>query len=114
MHVLKIALNRFKVYIISKDSFSSAKNVVFSLLRILVDMLMVRKGYSLIVLLKLVETFSVDYCLKNQIFHYTCCNTPKRVTSWPGPSLRHCAWATQLLFKKCFNGGEPLATLCLI
>ena len=36
----------------------------------------------------------------NQIFHYTCCNTPKRVTSWRGPFLRHCARATQLVSKK--------------
>ena len=47
----------------------------------------------------------------NQIFHYTRCNTPKRVTSWRGPSPRHCAWVTQLLSKKCRSGGEPLATL---
>ena len=47
----------------------------------------------------------------NQIFHYTCCNTPKRVTSWRGPSPRHCARATQLLSKKYRSGGEPLATL---
>ena len=50
----------------------------------------------------------------NQIFHYTRCNTPKRVTSWRGPSARHCARATQLLSKKCRSGGEPLATLCPI
>ena len=50
----------------------------------------------------------------NQIFHYTRCFTPKRVTSWRGPSPRHCARATQLLSKKCRSGGEPLATLCLI
>ena len=50
----------------------------------------------------------------NQIFHYTRCNTPERVMSWRGSSLRHCAWATQLLLKKCHNGGEPLATLCPI
>ena len=48
----------------------------------------------------------------NQIFHYTRCNTPKRVTSWRGPSPRHCARATQLLSKKWRRGGEPLATLC--
>ena len=50
----------------------------------------------------------------NQIFHYTRCNTPKRVTSWRGPSPRHCTRATQLLLKKCRSGGEPLATLCPI
>ena len=50
----------------------------------------------------------------NQIFHYTRCNTPKRVTSWRGPSPRHCARATQLLSKKYRSGGEPLATLCPI
>ena len=50
----------------------------------------------------------------NQIFHYTRWITPKRVTSWRGPSPRHCARATQLLSKKCHDGGEPLATLCPI
>ena len=44
---------------------------------------------------------------QNQVFHYTHCNTPKRVTSWRGPSPRHCARATQLLSKKCCIGGEP-------
>ena len=28
--------------------------------------------------------------LLNQIFHYTCCITPKCVTSLRGPFLRHC------------------------
>ena len=50
----------------------------------------------------------------NQIFHYTRCNTPKRVTSWQGPFPHHCARETQLLSKKCCSGGEPLATLCPI
>ena len=50
----------------------------------------------------------------NQIIHYTRCITPKRVTSWRGPSSHHCARATQLLSKKCRSGGEPLATLCPI
>ena len=49
---------------------------------------------------------------QNQIFYYTRWITPKRVTSWRGPSPRHCARATQLLSKKCRSGGEPLATLC--
>ena len=52
--------------------------------------------------------------VSNQIFHYTRWITPKRVTSWRGPSPRHCARATQLLSKKCRSGGEPLATLCPI
>ena len=51
---------------------------------------------------------------QNQLFHYTRWITPKRVRSWRGPSPRHCAWATQLLSKKCRSGGEPLATLCPI
>ena len=29
----------------------------------------------------------------HQIFHYTRCITPKRVTSWWGPFPRHCTWA---------------------
>ena len=50
-----------------------------------------------------------------QIFHYTSCTTPKRVTSLHGPSPRHCARATLILSKKCRSGGEPLATLmCFI
>ena len=32
-----------------------------------------------------------DYCLINQIFRYTRCITPKRVTSWRGPFPCHCA-----------------------
>ena len=32
---------------------------------------------------------------QNQIFPYTPCNTPKRVTSLQGPSPRHCARAAQ-------------------
>ena len=51
----------------------------------------------------------------NQIFRYTRCITPKRVTSFSGPiyaSLR--LRATQIFSKKCRSGGEPLTTLCLI
>ena len=44
----------------------------------------------------------------NQIFYYTRCNTPERVTSWRGPSPPHCARTTQLLSKMCRSGGEPL------
>ena len=52
--------------------------------------------------------------LKNKIsklFHYrpTRCITPKRVTSWQGPSPRHWARATQLL-SKYRRGGQPLTT----
>ena len=43
----------------------------------------------------------------NEIFRYTRCKTPKRVTSLRGPSPRRCARATQLLSKKCRSGGEP-------
>ena len=50
----------------------------------------------------------------NQIFQHTGSITPKRVTSWRGPSPRYCAWIAQLLTKKCRSGGEPLATLCPI
>ena len=28
-----------------------------------------------------------------------------------GPSPRHCAWAPEILLKKCCSNGEPLATL---
>ena len=58
--------------------------------------------------------FAKSQLNSNQIFHYTRCITPKRVTSWQGPSPRRCAWTTHLLSKKCCCGGEPLATLCLI
>ena len=44
----------------------------------------------------------------NQIFYYTRCDTPERVTSWRGPSPPHCARTTQLLSKMCRSGGEPL------
>ena len=52
--------------------------------------------------------------VSNQSFHYTRCNTPKRVASLRGPSPRHCARETQLLLKKCRSGDEPLSTLCPI
>ena len=58
--------------------------------------------------------FFIFQIKSNQIFRYTRCSTPNRVTSLRGPSPRHCAWATQLLSKKCCSGGEPLATLCPI
>ena len=48
------------------------------------------------------------------MFQYSRWITPKGVTSLRGPSPRHCTRATQLLSKKCRNGGEPLATLCWI
>ena len=57
--------------------------------------------------------FFVLSSLSNQIF-CSRCNTSKRVTSWRGPSPRHCARATQLLSKKCRGGGARMATLCLI
>ena len=44
--------------------------------------------------------------VQDQIFYYTRWITPKRVTSWRGPSPRHCARATQLLSKKCRSGGS--------
>ena len=45
----------------------------------------------------------------------TICITPKRVTSWRGPSQRHCAQqAAQLISKKCCNGGKPSTTQCSI
>ena len=50
----------------------------------------------------------------NQIFHYTRCITPKRVTSLRGPSSRYCTRATQLFSKKWCNGDKVLATLCSI
>ena len=48
----------------------------------------------------------IHHCKINQIFRNTRCNTPKRATSWRGPSPRYCALATQLRSKKCLNGGE--------
>ena len=51
---------------------------------------------------------------QNYIFHCSRCITPNRATSLRSPSPRHCAWATQLLLKKCRSGGEPLAKLCPI
>ena len=43
----------------------------------------------------------------NQIFYYSRCIVPKRVTSLQGPSPHHCARATQLLWKKYCSCGEP-------
>ena len=43
----------------------------------------------------------LDTCKSNQIFHYTRCILPKRVTRLASPSPFHCARATQLLSKKC-------------
>ena len=51
---------------------------------------------------------------KKSNLHYTHCITPKRVTRLRGSLPRHCTRATQLLLNKSRNGGEPLATLCLI
>ena len=51
--------------------------------------------------------------IPNQIFHYTCCTTPKLVMSLRGTFKHHCALATQHLLKKCCSGRESLATLCL-
>ena len=52
---------------------------------------------------------------KNQIFHYTRCITPKRVTILRGSSPRHCARATQIHLEECRrSGGKPLAKLCPI
>ena len=88
-----------------------------SFLGLLIDENLSWKPHMLTLLNKL-RSFGVisklKYCLSNQNFHYTRSDTPKRVTSWRGPSPRHCAGATQLHSKKCRNGGEPLATLCPI
>ena len=43
------------------------------------------------------------------LYHAEAC-----ITSWRGPSTRHCAYATQFLSKKCRSGGESLATVCPI
>ena len=37
------------------------------------------------------ETILDQLYTKHQIFHYTRCITPKRLTSWRGSSSRHCA-----------------------
>ena len=55
-----------------------------------------------------------QYFKSNQIFHYTRCITPKRVTSLRDPSPRHCNPVIQLLSKKCRSGSKPLAALCPI
>ena len=51
---------------------------------------------------------------KIKSFIITPRNTPKLVTTWRGPTPRHCARATQLLSKKYRSGGESLAALCPI
>ena len=50
----------------------------------------------------------------DHIFHYTRWITLKRWTSWRDLSPRHCTQATQHFAKKYGNGGELLATLCLV
>ena len=52
--------------------------------------------------------------VSTQIFRCSRCITLHRVTSLQSLSSRHCAQATQLLSKKCWSGGKPLATLCPI
>ena len=46
----------------------------------------------------------------NQIFGYTRFSKPKRVTSCKA-RLRHCARATQLLWKKYCSGGNTVSDL---
>ena len=50
----------------------------------------------------------------NQIFRYTRCNTPKRVTSFAGPIFASLHPGNTASFKKCRSDGEPLVTLCTI
>ena len=38
---------------------------------------------------KIAKSVGILSIKSNQIFHYTRCNTPERVTSWRGPSPRH-------------------------
>ena len=49
-----------------------------------------------------------------EIVHYTRGISLKRLMSLRSPFPHHCAWAAQLLSKKCRSGGEALATLCPI
>ena len=42
----------------------------------------------------------------NQIFHYTPCIVPKRVTSWRGSSSRHCARVAAVA--SCKQTGQDL------
>ena len=41
------------------------------------------------------ESYEKMVLSSNQILHYTRCITPKRVTSFPSPSPRHCSRETQ-------------------
>ena len=52
-----------------------------------------------------------DYRVDIQIKSFIILAVLRRLTSWRGPSPRHCPRETQLLSKKCHSGGEPLATL---
>ena len=45
-------------------------------------------------LIRKTSSNSTFYSYKDEIFHYTRCDTPKRVTSWQGQSPRHCAGNT--------------------
>ena len=46
------------------------------------------------------QTIWVTLQISNQIFHYTRCITPKRVTSWRGPSPHHCACGQYSFFRR--------------
>ena len=51
-----------------------------------------------------------------QFLFYTRCTVLRQSVQRVGTAHVHviAAWATQLLLKKCRNGGEPLATVCPI
>ena len=52
------------------------------------------------ILLKSRVNSKASICFSNQIFHFTCCFTLKRVTSLRGPSPRHCACEQYSFFRK--------------
>ena len=56
----------------------------------------------------------IEWSNQNQIFYYTRCITPKRVTGLRDTSPHHCARETQLFSRKCWRNSEALATMCPI
>ena len=72
-----------------------------------------QSAYHILYLQSLQETFK-----SNEIFHYTHCLTPKRVTSLKCLSPHHCAYEQHRSFQRNVTvvgkSGNPLATLCPI
>ena len=86
---------------------SLKKSWITNFLQVFLSMQLIKKNNSKTLRFKnheIIKSFIILAVLRQSV----------RVTSWRGPSPRHCTGATQLLSKKCRSGGELLATLCSI